>query len=151
MRRFRSFGTPSSTWGDLDTWCTTHKPHHLSASIIALFNSSILHSWVKYRKIMLGIQMGEKDSRGDSTFTCDEITGVLVVNSPGIGIRETVRGKRSGDEHGRQSTISNITGNSEKPPRTEGISPKSRRDERRSDPVHRVGGKTTNRLVILFV
>jgi hypothetical protein len=60
-------------------------------------------------------------------------------------IRETVRAERtigSGVEHGRPSAISREPGTSEEPPVNEGISPKSRGDERTESPEYRVGGKT---------
>jgi len=59
--------------------------------------------------------------------------------------RETVRAERtggSGVEHDRPSAISREPGTSEEPPVTEGISPKSRGDERTESPEYRVGGKT---------
>ena len=56
--------------------------------------------------------------------------------------REEERTEGSGDEHGRPSAISREPGTSEEPPVTEGISPKSRGDERRKCPIYLVGGKT---------
>ena len=56
-----------------------------------------------------------------------------------------MRAERTGGsavEHGRPSAISKELGTSEEPPVTEGISPKSRGDERTESPEHRVGGKT---------
>ena len=67
------------------------------------------------------------------------------INSVGRDTRETVRAERtggSGAEHGRPSAISREPGTSEEPPVTEGISPKSRGEERTEIPEHRVGGKT---------
>ncbi|HPA07913.1 MAG TPA: hypothetical protein PLW73_05415 [Methanoregulaceae archaeon] len=54
----------------------------------------------------------------------------------------TERTAGSGVEHGQPSAISREPGTSEEPPVTEGISPKSRGDERTEIPEHRVGGKT---------
>jgi len=61
------------------------------------------------------------------------------LNSTGRKIRETVRAERtggSGAEHGRLSPIPREPGTSEEPPVTEGISPKSRGDERTDSPEH---------------
>lgn len=70
--------------------------------------------------------------------------------------RETVRaelpggapdGRRSGRKEAEPSTVDRQQsprepGTSEKPPVTEGISPKSRGDERTESPEYRMGGKT---------
>ena len=59
------------------------------------------------------------------------------INSVGRDTRETVRAERtggSGAEHGRPSTIPETDKTARRPPVTEGISPKSRGDERTEIP-----------------